>query len=154
METNIPASTDTIQVNKKLHFEQIADICGVSLEQIKSLNPQYKKNVIPGDSKPYNSACHKITSVHSSTNRTPSTYTVPMNYLKTEKQSLSETIHLQVRQEEKRLSAMGNWFITKSAVVKRGKYCRKIQSPRKRHSKLEWAAKYQDYGRKTIENIQ
>ena len=53
METNIPASTDTIQVNKKLHFEQIADICGVSLEQIKSLNPQYKKNVIPRDSKPY-----------------------------------------------------------------------------------------------------
>lgn len=53
METNIPASTDTIQVNKKLHFEQIADICRVSLEQIKSLNPQYKKNVIPGDSKPY-----------------------------------------------------------------------------------------------------
>ena len=125
METNIPASTDTIQVNKKLHFEQIADICGVSLEQIKSLNPQYKKNVIPGDSKPYTlrlpppPPCHKITSVHSSTNRTPSTYTVPMNYLKTEKQSLSETIHLQVRQEEKRLSAMGNWFITKSAVVKR-----------------------------------
>ena len=31
-----------------------------------------------------------------------------LNYLKTEKQSLSETIHLQVRQEEKRLSAMGN----------------------------------------------
>ena len=42
-----------------------------------------------------------------------------LNYLKTEKQSLSETIHRQVRQEEKRLSAMGNWFITKSAVVKR-----------------------------------
>ena len=53
METNIPASTATIEVNKKVHFEQIADICGVSLEQIKSLNPQYKKNVIPGDSKPY-----------------------------------------------------------------------------------------------------
>ena len=53
METNIPASTDTIQVNKRLHFEQIADICGISLEQIKSLNPQYKKDVIPGDSKPY-----------------------------------------------------------------------------------------------------
>ena len=52
METNIPASTDTIQVNKKLHFEQIADICGVSLEQIKSLNPQYKKQIIPGTTKP------------------------------------------------------------------------------------------------------
>lgn len=53
METNIPASTDTVQVNKNLHFEQIADLCGVSIEQIKSLNPQYKKNIIPGDNKPY-----------------------------------------------------------------------------------------------------
>ena len=26
METNIPASTDTVQVNKNLHFEQIADL--------------------------------------------------------------------------------------------------------------------------------
>ena len=50
---NIPASTDTVQVNKNLHFEQIADICGVSIDQIKSLNPQYKKNIIPGDSKSY-----------------------------------------------------------------------------------------------------
>ena len=36
-----------------LHFEQIADICGVNIDQIKSLNPQYKKNIIPGDSKSY-----------------------------------------------------------------------------------------------------
>lgn len=53
METDIPAHTDTIQVSKNLHFEQIADICGVSMEQIRSLNPQYKKNVIPGEGKPY-----------------------------------------------------------------------------------------------------
>ena len=53
METDIPASTDTIQVSKNLHFEQITDLCGVSMEQLRSLNPQYKKNVIPGESKPY-----------------------------------------------------------------------------------------------------
>lgn len=53
METNIPASTDTVQVTKNLHFEQIADICGVPMEEIKSLNPQYKKQVIPGANKPY-----------------------------------------------------------------------------------------------------
>lgn len=53
METNIPDNTDTIQVNKNLHFEQIADICGVPTEQIKSLNPQYKREIIPGESKPY-----------------------------------------------------------------------------------------------------
>jgi len=53
METNIPSDTDTIQINRRLHFRQIADLCGVELDQIKSLNPQYKTNVIPGDIKPY-----------------------------------------------------------------------------------------------------
>lgn len=53
METNIPASTDTVQVTKNLHFEQIADLCNVPLDEVKSLNPQYKKQIIPGDSKPY-----------------------------------------------------------------------------------------------------
>lgn len=52
METNIPAATDTIQVTRNLHFEQIADICGIELDQIKSLNPQYKRQIIPGESKP------------------------------------------------------------------------------------------------------
>lgn len=52
METNIPEATDTIQVNRNLHFEQIADVCGIGMDQLKSLNPQYKKNIIPGDSKP------------------------------------------------------------------------------------------------------
>ncbi|MEG0648025.1 MAG: transglycosylase SLT domain-containing protein, partial [Bacteroides sp.] len=53
METNIPANTDTIQINKDLHFEQIADLCDVSMDQLKSLNPQYKRNIIPGENKPY-----------------------------------------------------------------------------------------------------
>ena len=51
METDIPDATDTIQVNRNLHFEQIADICGIQMDQLKSLNPQYKKNIIPGDNK-------------------------------------------------------------------------------------------------------
>ena len=53
METNIPQATDTIQINRNLHFEQIADICHIPLEEIKSLNPQYKRNIVPGNSKPY-----------------------------------------------------------------------------------------------------
>lgn len=52
METNIPDATDTVQVNHNLHFEQIADICKIDLSEIKSLNPQYKRNIIPGDTKP------------------------------------------------------------------------------------------------------
>ncbi|MBE6287745.1 MAG: LysM peptidoglycan-binding domain-containing protein [Mediterranea massiliensis] len=53
METNIPANTDTIHISKNLHFQQIADICGISIEELKSLNPQYKRNIIPGNSKTY-----------------------------------------------------------------------------------------------------
>ncbi len=52
METNMPEATDTIQVNHNVHFQQIADICGVDIDMIKSLNPQYKRSIIPGDSKP------------------------------------------------------------------------------------------------------
>lgn len=51
METLIPASTDTVQVIKDLHFEQISDICGVNVDQIRSLNPQYKRDVVPGNTK-------------------------------------------------------------------------------------------------------
>ncbi|NDV81793.1 lytic transglycosylase domain-containing protein [Bacteroides sp. 51] len=53
METRIPADTDTLQITRNLHFDQIAALCNIDIEQIKSLNPQYKKNVIPGDIKPY-----------------------------------------------------------------------------------------------------
>ena len=52
METNIPQATDTVQVTRDLHFQQIADLCHVPLDEIKSLNPQYKRNIIPGLSKP------------------------------------------------------------------------------------------------------
>jgi hypothetical protein len=40
-------------VNRNLHFEQIADVCGINMDEIKSLNPQYKRNIVPGDSKPH-----------------------------------------------------------------------------------------------------
>ena len=52
METDIPEATDTVQVSRNLHFEQISDLCGISLDQIKSLNHQFKKSIIPGESKP------------------------------------------------------------------------------------------------------
>lgn len=53
METLLPAGTDTVHVTKDLHFEQISDICGISVEQIRSLNPQYKRDLIPGSNKAY-----------------------------------------------------------------------------------------------------
>lgn len=50
MDTQLPAGTDTIHVNKDLHLQQIADVCNLSLDQLRGLNPQYKKDIVPGNS--------------------------------------------------------------------------------------------------------
>lgn len=52
METNLPDATDTVQISRNLHFEQLADICGIRMDEIRSLNPQFKQDIIPGESKP------------------------------------------------------------------------------------------------------
>jgi membrane-bound lytic murein transglycosylase D len=50
---NIPVRTDTFMVNSKLHFEQIANTINIPITQIRELNPQYKRDVIPGNERPY-----------------------------------------------------------------------------------------------------
>jgi len=49
MEADLADNTDTVLVNKNLHFGQIAEVCGVNINQLRSLNPQYKVDVIPGN---------------------------------------------------------------------------------------------------------
>ena len=44
---SIPLDVDTIMIQKETHFQQIANVLGVSYDEIKSLNPQYKKDIIP-----------------------------------------------------------------------------------------------------------
>lgn len=39
--------TDTVHVKNMITFEQISDLVGVSMEELKMLNPSYKLNVIP-----------------------------------------------------------------------------------------------------------
>ena len=53
MESELPLATDTIQINQELHLQQVADVCNINIEQLRSLNPQYKRDIIPGNSKPY-----------------------------------------------------------------------------------------------------
>ena len=50
MQVQLPAATDTMIVSQDIHFQQIADLCQVSMEEIRALNPQYKKDIIPGAS--------------------------------------------------------------------------------------------------------
>ena len=51
-QISIPLDVDTIMINKETHFQQIANVLGVSYEEIKSLNPQYKKEIIPAFNQP------------------------------------------------------------------------------------------------------
>jgi len=49
----MPAQVDTFQIHKNLHFGQISELVGISVDELRNLNPQYIKDVIPGDSKTY-----------------------------------------------------------------------------------------------------
>jgi membrane-bound lytic murein transglycosylase D len=51
MET--PSVTDTVMINRRIHFDQISTILHIDKEELRALNPQYKKDVIPGNGKPY-----------------------------------------------------------------------------------------------------
>ena len=53
MEAQLPATTDTIHIHKDLNLQQVAGVCNIDIEQLRGLNPQYKKDVVPGNSKPY-----------------------------------------------------------------------------------------------------
>lgn len=53
VDVKMPIMTDTIMVTKKLHFMQVADVLKVPIEQIRDLNPQYKKDIIPVTTEPY-----------------------------------------------------------------------------------------------------
>lgn len=48
-----PLITDTVMVNKRIHFKQISDVLDIPMDELRALNPQYRKEVIPGNIRPY-----------------------------------------------------------------------------------------------------
>lgn len=48
-----PILTDTIHVNSRTHFTAISNVLGIPVDELRVLNPQYRKDIIPGDIKPY-----------------------------------------------------------------------------------------------------
>ena len=49
----LPTPVDTFRINKMLHLKQISEVIGAPLDELKNLNPQYKHEIIPGNSKEY-----------------------------------------------------------------------------------------------------
>lgn len=53
MEPKLPIGTDTLHITKNLHFKQIAQYCDMDIEDIRAINPQYIKDIIPGEAERY-----------------------------------------------------------------------------------------------------
>ena len=51
MTTRLPAKTDTIMVIRNVHLEQIAAVCNIDIEQLRTLNPAYRRDIVPGATK-------------------------------------------------------------------------------------------------------
>jgi len=46
--------TDTLMVEKKVHLMQIAEVLNISVDELRYMNPQYKKDIIPAaEGRPY-----------------------------------------------------------------------------------------------------
>ena len=50
MTTRLPAKTDTIMVSRNVHLEQVAEVVGLNIDLLRSLNPQYRRDIVPGAS--------------------------------------------------------------------------------------------------------
>ncbi len=50
LTTNLPQQTDTVMVNKDIHFEQISQMLNIDEDKLEDLNPQYRCNIVNGRS--------------------------------------------------------------------------------------------------------
>jgi membrane-bound lytic murein transglycosylase D len=44
----LPRYTDTLRVTEPLHLQQVADVLDIPIAQLRDLNPQYRRDVVPG----------------------------------------------------------------------------------------------------------
>ena len=52
MTSKLPAKTDTVMVHKNITFQQVAQICDLDVDMIRSLNPVYRRDLVPGQTAP------------------------------------------------------------------------------------------------------
>ncbi len=48
-----PVLADTVTITKRVHFDQISAVLNIPVEELRVLNPQYRRDEIPGDIRPY-----------------------------------------------------------------------------------------------------
>ena len=52
MTTRLPAKTDTVMIHREMHLEQVAAVLGMNIDLVRSLNPMYRRDIVPGNTEP------------------------------------------------------------------------------------------------------
>jgi len=52
MTSRLPIKTDTVMVNRQVHLNQVASVLNLDLKMLRSLNPEFRHDVVPGNSTP------------------------------------------------------------------------------------------------------
>ena len=52
LRTRLPAKTDTIIVDRNVHLAQIAAVLDLDIDMLRTLNPEYRRDIVPGNTKP------------------------------------------------------------------------------------------------------
>lgn len=52
LKSELPEKTDTVIVNKNINLAQISAVCGISMDELRTLNPQYRRDVVDGATEP------------------------------------------------------------------------------------------------------
>jgi membrane-bound lytic murein transglycosylase D len=48
-----PILTDTVKIQKTLHLQQVAEVLGMPIDQIRDLNPQFRRDIVPYSEDPF-----------------------------------------------------------------------------------------------------
>jgi membrane-bound lytic murein transglycosylase D len=49
----LPVPVDTLMINQELHLMQVSEVLGIPIGLLRDINPQYRRDIIPGQSKPF-----------------------------------------------------------------------------------------------------
>jgi len=52
MQTELPAKTDTVCLRRNVHLEQVAAVMGLDIDLLRALNPELRRDIVPGASAP------------------------------------------------------------------------------------------------------
>ena len=52
-DLNYAIPTDTLITHERLHLQQVSDVLDIPLEELRRLNPQYTRDILPGGTKAY-----------------------------------------------------------------------------------------------------